>query len=348
MIVSNCYKSKKHLKVYLSFRIFLTYISGMTEKKVAVIGALSTIGRAVLDSFAVRGFNADDIVALDVCPATEAQVPYGAGTLPLQGLDYLEHGMVQVTCLCLHSLLSEYSDRILRHSCHVIDCTGVLNDGMCVVADLNMDDYLKHPTHLISNPTSLTVTLSQVLAPLQDTFGIRSAEATALLSAGEFGGPTVDALANQTRSFYTHEPIGEGPFGKVQAFNLVPEMCPSLSHQTTEQIRSILGLSLMVSACLTPIFQGECYLLTVQTERKCTPAKLRKALPEQSMCRVPEKMAPALTITTLDAIAGGYIYLTHFAPVPGHEHTFRCWVLCDSFRTGSALNAVLVSENLLS
>ena len=59
----------------------------MTEKKVAVIGALSTIGRAVLDSFAVRGFNADDIVALDVCPATEAQVPYGAGTLPLQGLD---------------------------------------------------------------------------------------------------------------------------------------------------------------------------------------------------------------------------------------------------------------------
>ena len=316
------------------------------KTKIAVIGALTTIGRAVLDGLSEKGFAASDIQALDNRRADGIQIPFQSGFLRVENLTSFDFSRVRVVFLCTPSLLSEYKDEALNAGAYVIDCVGIAGPAPCIIPSLNKKEIQNH--RLILNPTSLTVTLAHVFTPIQRYFDIRSASATVLLSAGEFGGPAVQSLVDQTRSLYTREQPPDGPFKKIQAFNLIPEVYPVLTRQTTSQIKALLHFPITISTCLTPIFQGECYSLIFSTREKCSLSQLTSVFNHHPICRLLSDTDPIEDITTQDTACTNYIYLTHLGCIPYQPHTYHLWVLCDSFRTGAVANAVRIAEYLLT
>lgn len=316
------------------------------KKKIAVIGAFTTIGQAVLDNLAEQNFAPKDIYVLDSDIKTVIKVPYGDTMIPIYPIETFPFEKVSVVFLCAPALLQELKEDILRYGAYLIDCAGILENGICIVPSFNLKK-LKTSREII-NPTALTVSLAQVLEPLHKKFKIQNVDATALLSADEFGKPAVTSLVNQTRSLYTREPPEDGPFKKIQAFNLIPEVFPPLNRRTVMQLKSLLHFPITIHSCLTPIFQGECYSLTVSLFQKCTLAQFKKAFYKNEVCRIIDDLNPYLTMTTQDTAHSDFIYLTHIKTIAHLPNTFHLWVVCDSVRTGSAANAVQIAKHLLS
>lgn len=317
------------------------------KQKVAVIGALTALGRAVLDGLSEQGFATGDIYALDNRHNDGIQIPFQSSFLEVEKLDIFDFSQVQLAFLCTPSILSEYIDKVIGSGAYLIDCVGLYaEDHTCIIPSLNLENCRHH--RVILNPTSLTVTLAQVLSPIQKIFPVRSASATVLLSAGEFGGPAVQALVDQARSLYTREQPVQGPFRKMQAFNLIPEVYPLLVRQTTRQIKSLLYFPTTIATCLTPIFQGECYSLTLTTRGKCSVEQLEGVFLKSDVCRIVVGGQSDSNITPQDIAYTDYIYLTHLSVVPYQANTYHLWVICDSLRHGAVANAVRIAEHLLS
>lgn len=316
------------------------------KQKIAVIGAFTTIGQAVLDNLSEQGFHPKDVYVLDNDIKNTIKIPYGNTMIPIQPLEKFTFEKVSIVFLCTPALLQELKEDILRYGAYLIDCAGILETGVCIIPSLNLKK-LKTNREII-NPTALTVSLAQVLDPIHKKYQIQSVETTALLSADEFGKPAVTSLINQTRSLYTREPPEDGPFKKIQAFNLIPEVFPPLTRRTTNQLKLLLHVPITINACLTPIFQGECYSLTVSLSQKCTLTQFKKIFVKNTTCRIIDDLNPYLTMTPQDVANSDFIYLTHIKTIAYKPNTFHLWIVCDSVQTGSAPNAVQIAKHLLS
>ena len=316
------------------------------KQKIAVIGAFTTIGQAVLDNLSEEGFLPKDIYVLDSDIKNTTKIPYNYTMISIQPVEGFKFEKVSIVFLCTPTLLKEQKDDILRYGTYLIDCVGILDTGICIIPSLNIKK-IKTSQEII-NPTALTVTLAQVLEPIHKAYKIQNVETTALLSADEFGKNAVTSLINQTRSFYTKEPPEDGPFKKIQAFNLIPEVFPPLSRQTMSQLKSLLHFPISVYACLTPIFQGECYSITISISNQCSLRQFKKIFSKNGYCKIIDHLNPYLTMTPQDVIHSDFIYLTHISIIAHRPNTFHLWIVCDSVRTGSAANAVQIAKHLLA
>ena len=320
----------------------------MRTGKVTIVGALTSIGRTILALMAEHDFPRDQIIALDEDRHVGVKIPYGDGMLTVNKMSILETQPVKIALVCRPSIIENYKENLLHLGTVFIDCCGSMKDGPCIVAPLNMNDFDKSKLSLITNPSSLTVSLAQVLEPIHKRYQVRLAEALALLSAGEFGVDAIHALQDQARSIYTKEHPQIGPFQKIQAFNLLPAPCSALERQSMAQIKNILDFPVSLASCLTPIFQGESYSLVVSTRKSCSLEHLKDVFTSETWCKVVEDNGPAGAVTTIDTQMSDFIYLTRITSVPYRRNTFHMWVVCDSVKTGAALNAVRLVKHILS
>jgi len=331
-------KRKNRLNSFLSFSIYQKM-----KGKVAVIGALTNFGRSLLDYLADNGWPITDVFALDRIEPKSVQIPYHHDFLDVLSMDTFDFHRVRICFLCLSAFLSDDREAILKSGAYLIDCVGILENASCIIASLNIKKSRK--SRLILNPTALTIALTKILSPIHNYMPITDAQATVLLSAGLFGLSAVQDLVNQSRCLYTREEPEIHLFSKIQAFNLIPEISPALNRKTADQIKSLLHFPIVVSSCLTPVFQGECYSLTFTTKSKTSLKEIRKVL-EQS-CQFDDSFAPDLGLSTQDILFANSLYVSRLSTVPFRPNTFHLWILCDSLRTGSIPNAVQIAQYLL-
>lgn len=311
----------------------------------ALIGALTYMGRAILDCLADRGFSSDCVSVFDFQKNIDMQIPFGCDLIRVQPWDNIE--VTDVIFLCEPSLLADYKNELLNQSEYLIDCTGLMSEAVPVIAHLNMKDILNKGMHAVANPTCLTILLAEVLTGIQKKMHIQSLDITGLLSASEFGTDAVECLMNQSRSLYTRENLTEGHFPKTQAFNLIPEVAPILAYKTVNQVKTLLKCPVTVSTCLTPIFQGQACSVTLILDDKCSLSQL-EGLFKNNHIKLVTELNPYITVTTQDVVYQNTVYVTHLRRIPYLNSAFHFWAVCDGLYSASALNAVQIAEYLLS
>jgi aspartate-semialdehyde dehydrogenase len=212
----------------------------MKKKQVVILGVFSPIGQALISCLAEQGFESEQVQLLDAEANTDMIMPYGNDMLVVQDLTTFDFKYCAIVFLCTPAILSTHLDVILEKIPYLIDCTGIIGTEPCIIPSLNLKALKKQETNIITNPTSLSITLAQVLSPIHQKFSVQYAQDTAMISVSEFGTDATNALIEQTRSLYTREAPTKGPFQKIQAFNLIPEPYPMLSRQTTAQLKILL------------------------------------------------------------------------------------------------------------
>ena len=315
------------------------------KRKIAVIGSLTIMGRALLDSLSDRGWPLDSVYAIDSRSNLGVKIPYGFDFITIQDLDSFDFSKVSLIFLCTPALLSVYKDRAINSGAFIIDCVGILEGTSCVIPPFRR---LSFKNRLFLNPTTLTIPLVHVLKPIHARFKIVRATVTALLSASVFGNPAIQLLMDQTRCLYTREEPYQGLFPKIQAFNLIPEISPILTRQTTDQVKSFLHFPIQIATCLTPVFQGDAFSLSFTTHKECGLDDLKNLFQKNRYCRWISSISPDLTLSTQEAVCGDSIYLTHALAVASCPRTYHFWAICDSVRRGAIQNAIQIAENLLS
>ena len=89
------------------------------KRKLAIIGALSAIGRAILDCLAAHGFSSSEIYAVDSCQNVGTVLPFRERLIQTVAMETFDYTSVDLFFLCTPTILAEYRERmavILLHS----------------------------------------------------------------------------------------------------------------------------------------------------------------------------------------------------------------------------------------
>lgn len=336
----------------------------MTQKvDVAVVGATSLVGEAMLDLLASRKFPYGRVYALEVETDGEQDVDFGSKTLDVESLEHFDFSQVQLAFFAADETVAAiYVPKAVAAGCVVIDDSVQFRqeqDVPLVVAEVN-PQAVAHYRHrgIIANPSSNVTQLLLALKPLHDAATITRLDIATYQAVSGVGRKGVEELARQTAQLLNARPVEAVIFPKQMAFNLLPQIGDILDNGYSREemkmvweIQKILDapqLSVNPTAVRVPVFFGHAAVVHLAMEQPLAAAEatglLRQAAGLQVFdeCESGTVPTPVTEATTSEAVFVGRIRTD-----PTRPSALNLWVVADNVRRGAALNAIQIAEVLV-
>ncbi len=337
----------------------------MTQRfDVAVIGADSAIGAAILDLISERKFPAGEIAALVLEPREDAGVSFAGAELDLEDAQLFDFGQVQLAFLAsTDERLMAAAERAADQGCVVVDACGApWGDAAIpiVVADFN-DQALErfNDRGIVAGPDPLLVPLVLTLAPLHALAGLRAVSVTAMLPVSDAGRAGLEDLARQTTALLNARFYECTTFPQQIAFNLLGQVGDADAEGQTvrerrvaTQLGDLLNPGGVLDADFTlvqaPVFYG--YAINVEAcfDQPLDLVQATEALREAPGIELTVSVAadecpsPVTKATGVDAVSVARLRLRTVQP-----NTVCFWATTDNIRRASALNALMSAERLV-
>src|SRR5882762_4508003 len=264
-------------------------MSNAADLRIAVVGAASLIGEAVIDELRARKMPFAELHALDDernvgRPVTGDEGAESAKTLALSDVAAFDFSRVDLAFFCGRSALSErYAEAAAAHA-WVVDGSAAFRaraDVPLVAADVNsgvLDGI--GARGLIALPGSASVALATVLAPLHALAGLARAEVATYQAVSGSGRAAMDELAGETVAMLSGKKARGRAFGRQIAFNVIPQVdvleADGVSREERrlwEETRRVLDLprlEINATAVRVPVFFGHSLAVHASFERSLT------------------------------------------------------------------------------
>jgi aspartate-semialdehyde dehydrogenase len=261
--------------------------------KIAIVGASTLLGKEVKDALAESSLAAADFLLLDEDEGLGQLDQMGDEITFVQGIepDAFEH--VDFTFFCgSESLTRKHWREALRTGSTVLDLSGALDaeTGVLVrspwIAAQDATADLFTPAVVPANPAALALAI--LMERVQQAAPVRTAAATVLLPASEFGRAAMDELHQQTVNLLSFQSLPKATFDAQLAYNLLSgfgENAKASIGLMNERIRrQYLALggrrlpSLAIQTISAPVFHGHSFSIFVELERALDVAALEEAL----------------------------------------------------------------------
>ena len=339
----------------------------MPRLRVAVVGASSLIGEAVIAELRARKFPLAELHALEDQRNVGRLVSDEDGPddteLKTSDVAAFDFSRADLAFFCGRAALSErYAEAAAAHA-WVIDNSPAfrLRAGVpLVAADVNGAQLRPAgPRGLISLPGSASVALATALAPLAAIAGLERVEVATYQAVSGSGRPGMDELAGETVAMLSGKRARGRAFGRQIAFNVIPQVDVIEDDGTSreerrlwEETRSLLGLpSLAVNATAVrvPVFFGHSLAVHAAFDRPVGPIQALEVLRRGSGIEVIEGTSTAQFPTpgTL-ATAPNKVYVGRLRVDPTRDRALNFWVVADNVRKCAAHNAVSVAQILVN
>ncbi|TJY62238.1 N-acetyl-gamma-glutamyl-phosphate reductase [Sinimarinibacterium sp. CAU 1509] len=337
----------------------------MTQRfDVAVIGADSAIGAAILDLISERKFPAGEIAALVLDPREDAGVSFAGAELDLEDAQLFDFGQVQLAFLAsTDERLMGVAERAADQGCVVVDACGAPWADPAipvVVADFNdqsLDRF--NDRGIVAGPDPLLVPLVLTLAPLHAMAGLRGVSVTAMLPVSDTGRTGLEDLARQTTALLNARFYESTAFPQQIAFNLLGQVGDAdaagqtvRERRVAEQLRDLLTpaseLNADFSLVQAPVFYGYAINVEASFDRAIDLAQAAEVLREApgieliTSAEAAECPSPVTKATGVDAVSVARLRLRTVQP-----NTVCFWATTDNIRRASALNALMSAERLV-
>jgi aspartate-semialdehyde dehydrogenase len=305
---------------------------------IAVIGATSLVGEALLELLDEREFPVGKLTALACDEAIGQVASFRERNLRVRALDAFDLTDVALVFV-LEPLAPAQRARIEAAGCALVDLSGAPGSAPCVAAQAN-------PQALVGR---------QVRAPLPAVVALRRVTLTACLAVSAHGREGIEELARQTAQLLNARPLEPGLFGRQIAFNLLAASgAEEDGHAVDErrlagELREVLALpELPVAAtCVqAPVFFGDSLAVSLQC---AAPVDLEAV--ERCLDAAPgvERIEAGDWPTAVgDAVGQESVYVGRLRRGLHDPCQLDLWIVSDNVRKGAALNAVQLAELLLN
>ncbi len=326
---------------------------------IAIIGAASPVGEAVLEQLAEREFPLGKLIPLAFDDDLDTTIPFANKQLHMQDIATFNFSNVQLVFLCqLDESQQAIVDRILDANCRVIEIGSNLQNATLVVANVNHDDERLQQNQHIRSASGLGVVLTQLLKPINDKWGIQSLHFTALQSVSDKGKPGIDELAKQTTSLLNTRPIKPSVFKQQIAFNVMADdseiNATGFTHRELDirtELQDLLfagsgsNVSLMPSLLHVPVFYG--VAVDVHLELK-SEVDLHDFEQLMAQCENTElKFIDDIISPVSHAAEMDKIFINRVRQDLDNSRQLNFWCVTDTIRSGSAINGVQIAEILV-
>lgn len=338
--------------------------------RVAVVGASSLIGEALIAELRARRFACASLAALDeerhlgrTLARDEEEGPGAGGEIPISAVVGFDFSSVDLVFFCGRAAQSErYALEAARHA-WVIDGSAAhraREDVPLVVADVNGASLAGFGARgLIALPGSASVALATALAPLDELAGLVRAEVATYQAVSGSGRAGIDELAGETVAMLSGKRARGRAFGRQIAFNVIPQVdaLDEDGHSREErrlwlETRRILGrpqLAINATAVRVPVFFGHSLAVHAHFERDVTVAEAARVLQRGSGISLidPDSSSEFPTPATL-AMSPDKVYVGRLRADLTRDRALNFWIVGDNVRKCAAHNAVSVAQILVN
>ena len=219
-------------------------------------------------------------------------------------------------------------------------------DGTPVVAGVNVQD--APAESVLISPHPIATPLIMLLSQIRSRTPVQLCAATVIQPASEYGQAGIDELLQQTIHVLNVQGFPKEIFPRQLAFNLYPAAEGTRDEQyAAAQVKAVLGGALPISLAITQgtTFHSHSFSVFVKTEKRVSPAELAELLSQSSGIEVADGDD---TFSTVDASGRDQILIGRVQEDPSMPGAYWIWLVSDNVRRSSALNAVLVAEEVLA
>ena len=260
--------------------------------KIAIVGASTLLGKELKEALSESPLAAASFALLDDEAALGQLDQVGDEITFVQAIEAGAFDKVDFTFFCGSEVLTRtHWAQALRAGSTVIDLSGALDQeaGALVhapwVGDAIAPD-LFTPAVVPAHPAALALAL--LLLRIQQTAPVRSAAATLLVPASEFGRGAMDELHQQTVNLLSFQSLPRAVFEAQAAYNLLPGFGEgakvSLNNLDTRILRHYRtlgrgrGPSLALQSIAAPVFHGHAFSISVELERPVSISLLEQLM----------------------------------------------------------------------
>jgi aspartate-semialdehyde dehydrogenase len=326
----------------------------------AVLGADSLVGAALLDLLAERRFPAGEVSALGLDVEDGASVDFAGHAQPIDDAGAFDFSQVQLAFLADDDpRLAAEAERAADAGCVVVDAGGtVWRDPAIprVVAGLNSAALAGfNERGIVAAPDRLLVPLLRVLAPIHRQTPLCAIGVTALVPVSDGGRAAFQDLARETTALLNARSPERAHFSQQIAFNVHGQIGPVDVYGATERerrvgedLRSLLGqpgLSVSIHLVQVPLFYGYALTVDLVAEQALDLAMLARTLAAAPGVdwRGAHDACPS---PVTDAMASAQVQVARLRP-GGRAEAAALWITADNIRCAAASNAVDCAEVLV-
>lgn len=316
--------------------------------RVGIVNPLTLVGTEIQTVLRERAFGAAKVVLLDSSGKSAGaltEVDAEPAVVVAVSDDELED--LDVVFFCGSAATNrEWIARHAEDDFIAIDASqpSSAGEGKLAVAGINLDEIGPGDGLLIS-PHPVTIPIALILHQIETLSRVESCIANVIQPASVFEQAGVEELAQQTISVLNIKSVPKEIFDRQLAFNLYP--APERNEEfIIEQIRSLTDRDAELALFLTQgtIFHGHTLSLFVRTRDDLEVDRIVSRLRENPAIDVAEGDQQ---FGTIDAAGKDEVLIAEVRRDPAIRGGFWVWAVCDNLRRGSALNAVLIAEQVL-
>ncbi|SFF31295.1 Aspartate-semialdehyde dehydrogenase [Fontimonas thermophila] len=329
---------------------------------VAVLGADSVIGHALLELIAERRFPVGEISALALGAEQGASVDFAGTTLMLDDATAFDFTQAQLCFLASDDpRLAAQAERAADAGCVVIDAGGTLwrdPEIPRVVPEINAPALRGFQARgIVAAPDALVVPLALALAPLHRLAGIRRIAATAIVPVSDAGRLAFEDLARETVALLNARHYERRHFPQQIAFNLIGQIGPAGAGGATERERRVIDdlralldtpeLAVGLTVVQGAVFYGYALAVEVQLAAAQDFDAIVQALRTAPGLELIDSLEAAdCPSPVTDATSTEAVRLARLRPGSAAD-TVMFWLTADNVRRAAALNALASAEILV-
>ncbi len=331
--------------------------------RVAIVGATGAVGGELLNTLAGRDFPADEVIALASANSVGKEVSFGDDTVLTVGdLAKFDFAGADIALFSPGAKVSAvHAPRAAEAGCIVIDNTSHFrmdDDVPLVVPEVNPDAIAGYAArNIIANPNCSTIQMVVALKPLHDLATIERVVVATYQSVSGAGRAAMDELFDQTKGVFVNDDKAPARFAKRIAFNVIPQIGPSMPGGDAEEERKMVcetkkvldpDIEVIATCVRVPVFIGHAEAVHLEFERPIREDEAREALRGAPGVVVVDDPGDDGYVTPAECVGEDAVFVSRIRKDPTVLNGLALWVVSDNLLKGAALNAVQIAEALVA
>lgn len=327
---------------------------------IAVVGATSTAGEAMLTLLAARQFPMGELYALAPDEDLGKSIDAGRHELTVDSVEQFDFGRAGLVLFAAGE--AAQLQAALDACCIVIDASGRFcadPEVPLVIPEINPEAIAAFRERgIIASPGTHTVQLLATLNVIHHAVGLARIQVVTCASVSNTGRAAVQELVRQTVELLNGRTVQPAVYDRQIAFNILPlvgtlqeDGYTNAEHDLQRDSRRLLAdpdLVVDATTLRVPVFYGDAQVVHLETKNQITVEQARNLLNTAPGVKVLDAQAGDGVPTSVGEAGGSdQIWVGRLRENGCYPRGLDLWIVADNVRRGVALNVIKIAEILV-
>jgi len=326
---------------------------------IAIVGASGAVGQEFMRVLAEQDFPVGNLTLFGSSRSAGSKYCFGGRELTVKELrDNDDFRGIDIAFVSAGAATSrDFAATITRHGTLMIDNSSAFrsdDDVPLVVPEVNGQDALHAPRHIIANPNCTTIQMVVAVNPIHQISPVGRIHVATYQSASGAGARAMAELIEQHAQIARGEEPTVDRFAHQLAFNLIPHIDVFMDNDYTKEemkmfnetkkIMHAPSLDVSATCVRVPVLRAHSEAIWVHTARPVSVDDARRAWSEAPGVVLVDDPAHDRYPMPNDAAGTDPVFVGRVRKDLTDPNGLAFWTVADQIKKGAALNAVQIAQ----